>query len=463
VPDESDDDRTELAGDERPKNNGHPNASDFAIDSICFGTKQPFNITTHYRIEGEVARGGIGVILKACDVCLQREIAIKILRDDHQYRPETRRRFIEEARITGRLQHPGIIPIYEWGQLSDGKLYFTMGLVKGETLAAQLAGRKDPKQELPRFLKIFEKICQTVAYAHGEGIIHRDLKPSNVLVAPFGVVKVMDWGVAKVLGDRTPTPPQPDARQTDSPPSLPFPEEEDEDEGDSITQVGTVLGTPAYMAPEQARGEIESLDYRADVFGLGAILYKVLTNQPPYSGKNANRVHRKAMRADLKEAFARLDACQAHPELVSITRSCLAADPQDRPADAGQVAQKVTAHLESDVRRAEQDMVRFFDLCLDLFCIAGLNGFFYRINSNFTRILGYSTEEMLSRPFLDFVHHEDRDATLAEMAKLSMGLPVVRFRNRYRDIRGDYHCFEWTAKSDPTEGIIFAVARVISG
>jgi PAS domain S-box-containing protein len=122
----------------------------------------------------------------------------------------------------------------------------------------------------------------------------------------------------------------------------------------------------------------------------------------------------------------------------------------------------VTAYLESDLRRAERDLVRFFDLSPDLFCVAGLDGYFRRVNANFSRVLGYTARELQSRPFLDFVHPDDRERTLAEMEKLARGLPVICFENRYRDEAGSYRWFEWTAKSIPEEGVIFAVAREVT-
>jgi serine/threonine-protein kinase len=223
-----------------------------------------------------------------------------------------------------------------------------------------------------------------------------------------------------------------------------------------------MMGTPAYMAPEQAHGEVNGLDERTDVFGLGGILCEILTGKPPYPGPDKEAVLSKARRADLADAFRRLDACGADGDLVALAKGCLAADPNDRPGDAGKVADAVTGHLEAVLRRAERDLVRFFELSLDLFCIAGLDGYFRRVNSNFSRVLGYSEKELVSRPFLEFVHPEDQERTLGEMAKLREGLPVIRFCNRYRDVRGEYRWFEWTAKAIPEEGVIFAVARDVT-
>src|SRR5262249_45663796 len=144
---------------------------------------------------------GMGAVLKGRDVDLGRDLAVKVLLEAHQDNPSMLLRFVEEAQVGGRLQHPGVVPVYELGRLPDQRPFFTMKLVQGQTLSALLDRRADPGQELPKFLKIFEQVCQTLAYAHSRRVIHRDLKPHNVMVGEFGEVQVMDWGLAKVLGE----------------------------------------------------------------------------------------------------------------------------------------------------------------------------------------------------------------------------------------------------------------------
>jgi serine/threonine-protein kinase len=442
---------------EDPSRSG-PAAGAAEVDALPFAYPQLPG--QRYRLDGEVDRGGMGTIFKGHDTRLDRQIAFKFLLFKHHEDADQRRRFVREARITGRLQHPGIVPVYDAGQSPEGHLFFTMSLVQGQCLARFLDERPDPALELPRFLKVFEKVCEAVAYAHSEGVIHRDLKPANVMVAPFGVVHVMDWGCAKCLRDGAGEPDDlvpeawqgtPADCQADTP-AVVCPS----------SREGHVLGTPAYMAPEQARGELSRIDERADVFGLGGILCMILTGRPPYLGGTTAEICDRAKHADLNCALARLDSCAAERDVVGLAKRCLAARPEDRPRDGGAVAAAVTAYLESDLRRAERDLVRFFDLSPDLFCVAGLDGFFYRVNGNFSRILGYTDAELLARPFLDFVHPGDRDRTLGAMEKLARGIPVIRFRNRYRDARGAYRWFEWTGKSIPEEGVIFAVARDVT-
>jgi serine/threonine-protein kinase len=312
--------------------------------------------SSRYQLHGEIARGGMGAVLRGRDMDLNREIAVKVLLETHRGRTELLQRFVEEAQIGGQLQHPGVVPVYELGVFPDKRPYFTMKLVKGRTLAALLAERADPAQDWPRFLKIFEQVCQTLAYAHSRGVIHRDLKPLNVMVGAFGEVQVMDWGLAKVVtGSGTPglekaaTPEDASVIRTVRSAA------ESRQGSSPDTNAGSVLGTPAYMPPEQARGQVNCLDERCDVFGLGAILCEILTGQPPYVG-DATQVLCQAMLGDLENAFARLDACKADVELLRLAKRCLDPKLEARPRDAGELAAKLSAYLESveaRLRRAE--------------------------------------------------------------------------------------------------------------
>ncbi|PHS18331.1 MAG: hypothetical protein COA78_02350 [Blastopirellula sp.] len=311
------------------------------------------NPDSRYRLDGEIARGGMGAIIKGRDTDLGRDLAIKVLLDDHKDKPEIVQRFVEEAQIGGQLQHPGIAPIYELGQFADKRPFFAMKLVKGKTLSAILSERENANADRGKLLGIFEQMCQTMAYAHSRGVIHRDLKPANIMVGAFGEVQVMDWGLAKVL----PTGGVADEKKahtklndvsiiqtlrsvgSDAPGTF--------GTQGSETQMGSVMGTPAYMPPEQALGEIDHLDERADVFGLGAILCEILTGQPPYVGTDGNSIYRQAARGKLGDCFERLDACEADVELIALTKHCLELEPEDRPRDAGVLAEQVVGYLES--------------------------------------------------------------------------------------------------------------------
>jgi serine/threonine-protein kinase len=295
-----------------------------------------------YELLEEIGRGGMGAVLRGHDPDLGRDLAVKVLLPEHRHDAAMRSRFAEEAQIGGQLQHPGIVPVYEVGRAADQQPYFTMKLVKGRTLAALLAERSDPGEDLPRFEQIFEQVCQTLAYAHSRGVIHRDLKPANIMVGAFGEVQVMDWGLAKVLTRGPETPPKSAVRTARS-----------VGEGDK-TRPGWVAGTPAYMAPEQAAGEVDRLDQRCDVFGLGGILCEILTGRPPYVGADDLEVFSRALRADLAEAFACLDGCGADLELIRLAHGSLAAQAADRPRDAGVLAVEMAAYRESLATRLHQ-------------------------------------------------------------------------------------------------------------
>ena len=231
-----------------------------------------------------------------------------------------------------------------------------MKLVKGKTLSALLSERESPDQDQAKLLGIFEQVCQTMAYAHSRSVIHRDLKPANIMVGAFGEVQVMDWGLAKVLqtggiADETRAAQKPKdmsvIETVRSSGSATF-------GGVSVgsqTCAGSVMGTPAYMSPEQAAGDAELLDARADVFGLGAILCEILTGQPPYVADDGRELLRMAARGDLENCQQRLKNCSAHPELVELTQRCLASDPGKRFKDAGSVADRI--NRTSGVRHEE--------------------------------------------------------------------------------------------------------------
>jgi tetratricopeptide (TPR) repeat protein len=292
----------------------------------------------------------MGLVLRAHDDTFNRTLAVKILQEQYRGKADVVRRFLEEAQVMGQLQHPGIPPVHDLGALPDGPPYFALKLIKGRTLAELLKERVSPSQDLPDFLAIFSQVCQTMAYAHSRGILHRDLKPANIMVGAFSEVQVMDWGLAKVLGQQRATD---TAIQTQELSTIYTTRMAG---AEPSTQAGTVLGTPAYMAPEQARGEIDQLDERCDVFGLGALLCVILTGQPPYVGAKAE-LRRQAAQAQLSDAFARLEGCGADAELVTLAKACLAPQRGERPRHAGEVADYVAAYQAQVRARLQQAQV----------------------------------------------------------------------------------------------------------
>jgi eukaryotic-like serine/threonine-protein kinase len=262
----------------------------------------------------------MGIVYRARDVALNRDVAVKLLSERYPAGSPATQRFLSEAHITGQLHHPGIPAVHQVGTLADGRPFLAMKLIKGSTLEAILKQRSDPSAERGRLLAIFEAVCQAVGYAHAHRVIHRDLKPANVMVGAFGEVQVMDWGLAKVLGEETPAAVDAGAAQQ----TQAWTQVSPTPESGSHTQAGSLVGTPAFIPPEQAVGEIERVNERADVFGLGALLTVILTGKPPYVGETFESVRVQAVRGKLEDCFARLDACGAEPELVALCKQCLA-------------------------------------------------------------------------------------------------------------------------------------------
>ena len=312
--------------------------------------------TGRYVLRGELGRGGVGVVLQGSDADLGREVAIKVLREEFENQPDVVKRFVEEAQIGGQLQHPGVVPVYDLG-LSDGRPFFAMRLIRGKALDVLLAQREQPSAERRRFLDIFEKVCQTVAYAHARGVIHRDLKPSNVMVGAFGEVQVVDWGMGKVLG----TGPRPAAASTSEAARAPVSDEPRvetvrSESNDTQSVLGSMMGTPGYMPPEQAKGELDQIDERSDVFALGAMLFEILVGEPPQVGAPMERLMA-AYRWEADAATERLAASQPDPELEALVLACLAREPKNRPASAQVVAEAVAAHLTAVEERAHRAQV----------------------------------------------------------------------------------------------------------
>ncbi|MBX9623714.1 MAG: protein kinase, partial [Gemmataceae bacterium] len=324
-----------------------------------------------YELLEEIGRGGMGVVYRAKDLAFGRDVAVKLLQDHFPPGGVAARRFADEARITGTLQHPGVPAAYQTGTLPDGRPFLAMKLIKGRTLADLIeasGGRqppdgprnqgadapRSPDPGYPNLVAAFEGVCQAVGYAHAHGVVHRDLKPANVMVGSFGEVQVMDWGLAKVLAEGAAGP-------ADAHATAPGTEVVSARDVGDQTQAGAVLGTAAYMPPEQAIGAVDEVDERSDVFGLGAVLCAVLTGKPPYTGDSAESSRKLAARARLDDAFGRLDGCKADPGLVALCKRCLSADKADRPADGGEVAKAVAAlraDAEARARQAELDRVK---------------------------------------------------------------------------------------------------------
>ena len=231
---------------------------------------------TGYKVLGNVGRGGMGIVYEALQSDLGRVVALKVIRSNKG--SSSQDRFIAEARLAARLEHPGVVPVHELVMPTGAEPYYTMKLIRGQTLTEAVrhfhGEPKSPGETAiarQRLLGVFLSVCRTMEFAHARGVIHRDLKPANIVLGSYGETVILDWGLAKIL------------RDTEGSTSSDLKELLQADE----TLQGSVLGTPAYMAPEQARGNIDQIDERSDIYALGAILYQILTNQPPFSGDTA--------------------------------------------------------------------------------------------------------------------------------------------------------------------------------
>jgi serine/threonine protein kinase/formylglycine-generating enzyme required for sulfatase activity len=316
-----------------------------------------------YLIEDEIGRGGMGVVLRVWDSDMNRAVAMKLMA--RRLDPATRSadlasdaslaRFLDEAQVTGQLDHPGIVPVHELGVDAAGRAYFTMRLVEGRNLRAVFALAREGKEgwNLARAAGVLVKVCQAVAYAHSKRVVHRDLKPSNVMVGRLGEVYVMDWGLARVLTrpERSDLRLKPEETAVGPVRSL---RGDDSPDSPLLTAAGTVLGTPAYMPPEQAEGRVEAIDERSDVYSLGAMLYTLLTGEMPYVTRGKEPSPRALLGRVLAGPPAPVHelAPEAPAELVAVCEKAMARQQAERYRTSEEIAEDLQAYLDHRVVRA---------------------------------------------------------------------------------------------------------------
>ena len=306
---------------------------DSTVDHLMAVAGWPEFTSDRYEVTEEIGRGGMGTVYSAFDTALGREVAIKI--GNALPASELQARLSREARVIARLEHPGIVPVHDFGWLADGRPFYVMKRLQGQTLRAVI---ETTAPALAERLRILERVCEAVAFAHAHGIIHRDLKPENIMVGTFGEVMVMDWGIARMRSD------QPDRARADG-------------EGPVTpahgiqTNAGTVMGTPGFMPPEQSANAGE-VDHRADVYALGALMFMLLTGAPPARDAGA--------------AVRDLDRNRTiPPPLKSICRCALSEAPSDRYSSVTSLAadvarfrerQAVSVHVEGPLERTARFM-----------------------------------------------------------------------------------------------------------
>ncbi|MHB1424827.1 MAG: protein kinase domain-containing protein [Gemmataceae bacterium] len=326
-----------------------------------------------YQVLSEIARGGMGAVLRAADCDIRREVAVKYLLDQVDERKKAR--FVEEAQITGQLEHPNIVPIHELGIDAKKRLFFSMKMVRGRSLQQVLAELRDyprsaeKEHTLTRLLNVFVNVCNALAYAHSRGVVHRDLKPANIMTGDFGEVYVMDWGLAKVLSLETSTDKEA-VIQAASTPSFAWAEaakvsnsatvKTSREASDDQTLEGTVLGTPLYMPPEQAMGDVAAIDRRSDIYSLGALLYELLTLQPPVEKDGGPlaillRVSQGEITPPLLREPERAKAGKIPKELAAVAMKALAKDPRDRYQTVEELRRDIERFQEGRSVSAKED------------------------------------------------------------------------------------------------------------
>jgi len=319
-----------------------------------------------YAVEDEIARGGMGLILKALDRDIRRPVAMKVMLDEAD--ENKRARFVEEAQVTGQLEHPNIMPIHELGLDAQGRLFFTMKLVQGRSLEEVLKGLKkhdaaaEREYSLGRLLTAFVSVCNAMALAHAKGVVHRDLKPANIMLGDYGEVLVMDWGLAKPGAARSAgvspasvaggTPAVREARDTELGNIVQSLRAET---GGSQTVDGTLMGTPHYMPPEQAEGNIEEIDARSDIYSLGAILYELLTLQTPCAGETTLVLLANVSQGKIQPPHERAPERNIPPELAAVAMKALARRKEDRYQRVEDLRRDVELFLEGRAVSAKED------------------------------------------------------------------------------------------------------------
>lgn len=329
-----------------------PDLGTTLADAQSFSPQSSGALKTHialpgrYEDLGPIAGGSFGEVRRVRDTVLDRIVALKLLRAERSKDGRFRRRFLNEAQITAQLQHPGIVAVYDRGELADGRLWFTMKEVRGRTLGRVIeelheVKTRDGFQTAPsgwtfrRLVDAFARICQAMAYAHSRGIVHRDLKPENLMVGEFGEVLVMDWGLARKVGESEPAS-GPDIHSSPG-----------------LTHDGDILGTPAYMSPEQARGATRLHGPSTDVYALGAVLYTLLSGNFPYQDAGGKILAAIMLGPPRPVKEAAVGGPELPEELCTVCEQAMRRDISQRYPSAEAMAQEIVAWLDG-VRKREQ-------------------------------------------------------------------------------------------------------------
>ena len=297
------------------------------------------DLSPRYQIGGILGKGGNATIIEARDNDLKRPVALKLLKTKFQTNSVAVARFLNEAQVTSQLEHPGVVPVHEIGCLGESNYFFAMKKVEGQTLRDIVA--EEGGTTFKRLLAIFQRVSETMAFAHTKGIVHRDIKPENIMIENFGSTLIMDWGLAKNLNDPNYVDPFNNLDLADDAPK---------DEDFIMTQVGEITGTPAYMSPEQSLGMMKNMDERSDVFSLGIILYELVTGTNPFLESFEDSFRKIFTALKFKEVDSPVltkSQKKVPVELQAIILKCLMKLPKDRYQNAGELFDDFTCFLEN--------------------------------------------------------------------------------------------------------------------
>ncbi|QDT70768.1 Serine/threonine-protein kinase PknD [Planctomycetes bacterium MalM25] len=427
---------------------GH-SATPIAVGETLSHTPLP---TEHLRLKHLHSQGGIGQVWLAQDALLGREVALKELLPELRGSKKHRERFFREARVGAQLSHPGTAPVYEYRE-EAGRCYYTMKFYSGRTFTEAIREahqtRGDAEDAAPWFdrffplLEQFLSVCDTIAYAHAQGIVHRDLKGDNIVLGEYGEVTVVDWGLAKAI---------PGAGAAASPARL---------VGESPTLEGERLGTPGFMAPEQARGEMAGIDERTDVYGLSAVLYELLTTRAPFSGETSNEVmHRVEVQPPAPPSLSHPDT---PTQLEAICLRGLAKRKATRFASARDLSEAVRSWLtrQVDRQREAERQAKFFALSQDLFVAMDDRGMINHVNPAFLKFFNTTVEDSVGFHYLEDIHPDDQALVNRLFEQVLRGVSQYDTVIRVKDEEGVFRRVSWSLTRVPGEPTLYAVGRPI--
>lgn len=410
-----------------------------------------------WKLIKQIAKGGIGEVWLARDLLLRRDVAVKRLKAEVAKRQNVQRRFLYEARVTAQLNHPGTAQIFDLVEAGP-ESYYVMSLIKGESLRSLIWKFHDQRvtdsvmsgHDLFALLRHWESVAHTIAFAHSRGILHRDIKSDNVVVGDFEQVTVVDWGLAKRLGEDDAPPTLEEMLERMHSPAAP-----------ADTLPGGRMGTPAFMAPEQARGDIHALDHRTDIYGLSAVLFEILTGRPPFDGTDSEQVMDDVCNQPVPHPQSLVPSIG--DDLARICLRGLSKDPADRQQTVEELASEVWAWMDGESKRqqAQSSREKLFDLSDDLMLVYDDEHAIVWANSAWKRVLGWEPKQLQQTLPESLAAPLDLFAGTDVPTQLLHGETVTDIERPLVARDGSERWYSWTMTPVPDEGIICAIGRDI--